>query len=340
MVLIHKSKLNYRIYFQFKNRQVNLRHMTIVTHADRTKENKSHSNVSERSQVSKGINSVFQFADNRQETLAQRKLYDMANNSPQTMWNAQLKAFSDTRTETSSQMNDNVIQLNKHTKRLLNLLSLGIRKAYTYNKKKKMANAVQNSPLPDEPANSPEDDFVSAYEKSRYYQQTDPQNFPSIEQHGLLNYEDRERLLPENVIGMSRLGGEFEGDEKKGVYLGPKHFMKENKMTKNVARAFMPAERTKLHHWTEEKETPPNEMYRDEKFRGGAVITKNSIPPEQVTTENILELLENDNPKLKSILTAVGSQYEGEAPDYEIMKIHLSEAILKRRLSNAAFDDK
>lgn len=311
----------------------------MVTHADRTKGNKNHPAVSERSQISNGTNSIFRFADNRQETLAQKNLHYMANNSPQTMWNAQLKAFTDKRTE-SKQLNGNVIQLNKHTKRLLNVLSLGIRKAYTSNKKKKMAIAAQNIPQTQEPANSPEDDFVGAYEKSRYYQQTDPQNLPSIEQHGLLNYEDRERLLPENVIGMSRLGGEFEGDEKKGVYLGPKHFMKENKMTKNVARAFMPAERTKLHHWTEEKETPPNEMYRDEKFRGGAVITKNSIPPEQVTTGNMSDLLENDDPKLRSILTAVGSHYEGEAPDFETMKSHLRDAILKRRLSNAAFDDR
>lgn len=289
-------------------------------------------------QKNNGNNSSFHFTDNRPETNTQMKLQKMANNSPQTIWNAQLKAFSDKRTE-SNQLNGNVIQLNKHTKRLLNVLSLGIRKAYTYNKKKKMANAVQNFPQPQEPTNSPVDDFVSVYEKSRYYHQTDPQNLPSIEQHGLLNYEDRERLLPENVIGMSRLGGEYEGDEKKGVFLGPKHFMKENKMTKNVARAFMPAERTKLHHWTEEKETPPNEMYRDEKFRGGAVITKNSIPSEQVTTGNMAELLENDDPKLKSILMAVGSHYEGETPDYETMKGHLREAILKRRLSNVAFDN-
>lgn len=282
---------------------------------------------------------AFQFVDNRTEIVAQRKLQDMANNSLPTMLYTQFKAFSDNQTVTSSQLNSNVIQRNKHTKRLLNVLSLGLRKAYTYNKKKKIANAQQIIPMPQEPVNSPMDQFVGAYEKSRYYHQTDKQNLPSIEQHGLLNYKDREQTLSENVIGMSRLGGEYEGDEKKGVFLGPKHFMNENKMTSNVTRAFLPAERTKLHHWTEEKETPPNEMFRDEKFRGGAVITKNSIPPNQVTNRNMSDLIEDDDPKLKSILSAVGSQYEGEAPDYETMKGFLREAILKRRLSNVAFDN-
>ena len=111
-------------------------------------------------------------------------------------------------------------------------------------------------------------------------------------------------------------------------------------MTNNVSWAFFPASRTKVHHWNEESTTPSQEMYRDRKFPGGAVITKDSIPASQVTTGNMSDLLDRDDPKLQSIMQAVGSQYQGAPPDHEKMKEHLRKAILERRLSNAAFDDK
>ncbi len=309
------------------------------THANKTRENNSQIVVSGQSQKPKAGKSSFPFSDNRPEVALQQKLISSANNNSQIIQATQLKAIANSGSGHTIQLKDAVIQRNKHWKRFLNVASFGGRKIYTNYKKKQLANAAQNVPQPQAPVDSPEDQFVNAYGKSRYYHQTDPENLPSIEQHGLLNYQDREETLPENVIGMSRLGGEFAGDEKKGVFLGPKHFMKENKMTNNVARAYLPADRTKIHHWTEEKETPPEEMYRDEKFRGGAVITKNSIPSGQVTTGKISDMLEDDNPKLNSILASVASQYEGEAPDLQTMKGHLREAILKRRLSNAAFDD-
>ncbi len=234
-----------------------------------------------------------------------------------------------------------VIQRNKHVKRLKNVLTLGLRKAYVKHKRAKRA-AAQLNPQPVVPEAPPLDKFVEAYGKSRYYQHTDAENLPSIEQHGLLNYNDREKTLPHNVIGMSRISREYDGDEKKGVFLGPKHFMKANEsmgMTKNVARAFLPANRTIIHNAHEESTTPSQEMYRDDKFRGGAVITKDSIPASQVTTGNMSDLLDRDDPKLKSIMQAVGSQYQGAPPDHEKMKEHLRKAILERRLSNAAFDD-
>lgn len=309
------------------------------THAEGLHEKRSSSDANSFSKKQDSVYNTSQFLDNRPEIIAQNQLHEMANNSMQQKQAAQLMSIANSKTGNTIQFKGAVVQRNKHTKRLLNVLSLGIRKAYTYNKKKRMANAVQNDQQPQAPVVSPMDQFVGAYEKSRYYQQTDPQNLPSIEEHGLLNYEDRERLLPENVIGMSRLGGEYEGDEKKGVFLGPKPFMKQNKMTNNVARAFLPAERTKIHHWSEENQVPRQEMYLDEKFRGGAVVTKDSIPPEQVTTGNMSDLLGEDNPKLENILAAVGSQYEGETPDKETMKEHLRQAILERRLSNVAFDN-
>jgi len=309
------------------------------TFASKTQENKKHPIVAQSSRKTKGDDRESHFADNRPATIVQRKLNEMANNRRQSQQAVQLKAILNNNHETTIQLKDAVIQRNKHWKRFLNVASLGIRKAYTHNKKKKMANAAQNVPVPVAPVASPMDQFVNAYEKSRYYQQTNQGNLPSIEEHGLLNYEDRVKTFGEDVRGMSSMSKEYEGDEKKGVFLGPKHLMRENRMTTNVSRAFMPAERTKIHPWTKENEVPRQEMYLDEKFRGGAVITKDSIPPEQVTTRNMQELLDEDDPKLQSILGAVGSQYEGNAPDIETMKGHLREAILRRRLSNAAFDN-
>lgn len=308
-------------------------------HANKIQQNKSHPEVSGKSRH-KNNNSAFHFADNRPEAVVQRKLNAMANGSNQKQA-VQLKAVANGSRESPIQLKDTVIQRNKHLKRFLNVATLGLRKAYTYNKKKKMANAAQNAAQVQvqAPAQSPVDEFVDAYGKSRYYQQTRPHNLPSIEKNGLLNYEDRKRILGNDVPGMSSLSKEYEGDEKKGVFLGPKRLMAESNMTSNVSRAFMQASRTKTHHWSDEKDVPSHEMYLDEKFRGGAVITKDSIPPEQVTTGNMQDLLDNDDPKLKSILGAVGTHYPGGAPDYETMKAHLRQAIRERRLSNAAFDN-
>ncbi|HEY6083305.1 MAG TPA: hypothetical protein VIU45_07590 [Chitinophagaceae bacterium] len=236
-----------------------------------------------------------------------------------------------------------VVQRNKHLKRFLNVITLGGRKIYVKHKRAQ-ALAAQNNPgnvqiIPREeaPEESDIDKFVTAYEKARYYHKTDPHNLKSIEKHGLMNYEDRVKILGEDVGGMSRLGGEFKGDEKKGVFLGPKGFMQANNMTSSVARAYLGAERTKLHHW-DKTDVPPDELVRDEKFRGGAVITKNSIPSTQVTTKSISELEESDDPKLGAILETVASQYKGPAPDQPGMKALLKQAIRERRLSNAPFD--
>jgi hypothetical protein len=62
------------------------------THADKTQENKSQSVANSISQKRHFSKSTFQFEDNRPETIAQRKLQEMANNSPQTKQAAQLQA--------------------------------------------------------------------------------------------------------------------------------------------------------------------------------------------------------------------------------------------------------
>lgn len=60
------------------------------THADKTKENKSHAVANVVSQKQSGGESTFQFVDNRPEAVAQRKLQDMVYNSPQVK---KLRAF-------------------------------------------------------------------------------------------------------------------------------------------------------------------------------------------------------------------------------------------------------
>jgi len=62
------------------------------THADKTQENKSQSVSNGEFQMQSGGESTFQFVDNRPQTVAQRKLQEMANNCPQV---SQLSAFQD-----------------------------------------------------------------------------------------------------------------------------------------------------------------------------------------------------------------------------------------------------
>jgi hypothetical protein len=62
------------------------------THADKKQEHKSQSVSSASSQMKSSDESTFQFVDNRPEAVAQRKLQEMANNSPQVK---QFKAFQE-----------------------------------------------------------------------------------------------------------------------------------------------------------------------------------------------------------------------------------------------------
>jgi hypothetical protein len=62
------------------------------THAENEQENKNQSVVAKTSQVQRGKKCTFQFADNRPRVVAQKKLQEMAYNSPQV---SQLRAFQD-----------------------------------------------------------------------------------------------------------------------------------------------------------------------------------------------------------------------------------------------------
>ena len=65
------------------------------TDANKTQENKSQSVANAVSQHNRGSGSTFQFVDNRPEAIAQRKLQEMANNSPQVKQATQLQAIAD-----------------------------------------------------------------------------------------------------------------------------------------------------------------------------------------------------------------------------------------------------
>ncbi|MCP5003940.1 MAG: hypothetical protein GY941_08325 [Planctomycetes bacterium] len=65
------------------------------TQADKTQENKSHSVTNGIAQTQSSSESAFQFVDNRPETIAQRKLQEMAINCPQVKQEAQLQAMAD-----------------------------------------------------------------------------------------------------------------------------------------------------------------------------------------------------------------------------------------------------
>ena len=65
------------------------------THADKTQENKSNAVANTVSQKKSDSKPTFQFADNRAETIAQKKLQEIANNSPQAKQAAQLKSITD-----------------------------------------------------------------------------------------------------------------------------------------------------------------------------------------------------------------------------------------------------
>lgn len=65
------------------------------THADTTQDNKSQSVANEVSQKQNSGESTFQFVDNRPEAFAQRKIQELAKNSPQAKQTAQLQGMAD-----------------------------------------------------------------------------------------------------------------------------------------------------------------------------------------------------------------------------------------------------
>ncbi len=75
------------------------------THADKVQDNKSQSLANGVSQKQNGIESTFQFADNRSEAVAQRKLYEMANNRTKVKQADQLNAITNCHSDKMAQLN-------------------------------------------------------------------------------------------------------------------------------------------------------------------------------------------------------------------------------------------
>lgn len=73
------------------------------TQADKKEENKSQTVANAIAHKQSGSESTFQFVDNRPEAIAQRKLQEMANNSPQDQKAAQLQSIANNRSAQSIQ---------------------------------------------------------------------------------------------------------------------------------------------------------------------------------------------------------------------------------------------
>jgi len=184
------------------------------------------------------------------------------------------------------------------------------------------------------------DEFVAAYENARYYHGTAlPENARSIHQHGLLTYADRQRVLGGDVVGMSlRRARDFGGDEKKGVYMGPRRFMEEETATipENLVRLYLPYSKTEnIFNPHQSHLAGPEDLVMDPNF-GGAVISKQSIPAGQTYFG---EMSKADDERLASILQSVATHYpEDRQPSLEEMTVLLAKAIKQRRLSDVPLD--
>jgi hypothetical protein len=192
------------------------------------------------------------------------------------------------------------------------------------------------------PPPAPLDEFVDAYESARFYHAT--RNAASVQEHGLLNYRDRQEILGRQVGGMS-IGKEYAGDEKKGVFLGGRAFNEENEVTlpPDRVRLYLNRGQTTVHHWDDPDSVPPDELMRDEKFRGGGMIMKNSILPPYTQFGSLNDMLDAAadgdaaaGRRVAAMHEAVSSHYAGDAPALEEMVNLLRQAIVQRRLSDVA----
>lgn len=160
------------------------------------------------------------------------------------------------------------------------------------------------------------------------------------------------RTLGNDVSGMSALGGEYEGDEKIGVFFGPKKFYKENtsNMRTNLVRGFLPdpeSDRPTARHPLTLQ--PPGKesyerdrIYYDAKFPGG-YVRSDSIPASRMYLGDLWNLRTGDSERLtikrREMIAAIKSNWRalfGEDPpsEQEIIRLCLM-AMRRRRLSDA-----
>ncbi len=212
-------------------------------------------------------------------------------------------------------------------KTILNILSLGIRRAYVTNKRKKRARQQQQVLVADPPApKTMMDRHVEAYDSAVYHHSTHHQNEGRIREHGLLIYEDRVRIFGEDVAGMSSIGGvfgEFAGDEKLGVFLGPRNFALESAET-------LPKLKVRAALRREEKAS----LSPDRRFPGGKII-RTSVARQAVWTGKTTDLGEE---QLGEICAIIREHYDDPKPTVqEVIETHL-QAVRTRRLSDAALE--
>ena len=191
--------------------------------------------------------------------------------------------------------------------------------------------------------------FVRAYEATRVYHFTQPGNLDSISRLGLLVEEDR-RAQNLDVGGMSQLSREYEGDEKKGVFVGTRGFAEENVryLASGHVRAFTSVRRSSWRgrHWPPPPTVPAEALVWDEKFVGGGMISRQSIPSERVLTTGLLDLIraheagdQEATQRVTGIFAEIAQAYEGTPPDLNTMIGLYKTAQRTRRLSNAALDN-
>lgn len=246
------------------------------------------------------------------------------------------------------------VQRNKHKKRFLNVITFGIRKAYVKYKRNQQQHViapVNIVPL-QAPQQNPQHSLKTAYDSSRKYHGTRPDNIESIVEKGLLNYTDQQKVLGNTVSGMSQLSSEYRGDEKKGVFLGARDFALENTKTLGTfVRTALPIERSNepIGWWERDKPTGPDDgrLFRDEKFRGGGLYTPASVNSDLIwsgKTSALLQRAKDGDPtaqrKVQAMCRAIASHYPQPQPSWEEVREALAAAIEEDEISDEELGDR
>ena len=248
------------------------------------------------------------------------------------------------------------VQMNKHKKRFLNVITFGIRKAVVNYRRSQQQHAITpiNIVPLQPPQQNPQHSLKTAYDGSRKYHATRPNNVESIVDKGLLNYDDQQEVLGDNVGGMSQVSREYLGDEKKGVYLGARKFAKDNKATlgNTFVRATLPIERSNkpISWWDEENQpTGPEDgrLFLDEKFRGGGLYTPASVNSDLIwsgKTSALLQRAENGDltakTKVQAMCRAIASHYPQPQPTWQQVRDALASAIEDGEISDEELGDR
>jgi hypothetical protein len=249
------------------------------------------------------------------------------------------------------------VQRNKHKKRFLNVITFGIRKAvvsYRRNQQQHAQAPINIVPLQPPPQlQNSQHGLKTAYDRSRKYHGTHAENIESIVENGLLNYTDQQKVLGKTVPGMSQLSSEYRGDEKKGVFLGARDFVLENKSTLGTTfvRTVLPVKRSNkpIGWWENEQPTGSDDgrLFHDERFRGGGLYTPASINSDLIwsgKTSALLQRAENGDltalTKVQAMCSAIASHYPQPQPTWQQVREALARAIEEDEISDDELGDR